>query len=104
MERTIQSMVITAIAPWKSIYREDVVQEQHTTDTQEEIDFCLHHCPYANTECCDCLSGGKPDARQKIDLDRLKEMLTLKRPNAEICKELGVDRATVYRNKKKLGM
>ena len=104
MERTIQSMVITAVAPWKSIYREDVVQEQHTTDTQEEIYFCLHHCPYANTECCDCLGGGKPDARQKIDLDRLKEMLTLKRPNAEICKELGVDRATVYRNKKKLGM
>ena len=74
MERTIQSMVITAVVPWKSIYREDTAAEKHTTDTQEEIDFCLNHCPYANTECCNCLSGGKPDTRKKIDLDRLKEM------------------------------
>ena len=25
-------------------------------DKPDYIDFCLHHCPYANTECCNCLS------------------------------------------------
>lgn len=24
-------------------------------DKPDYIDYCLYHCPYANTECCNCL-------------------------------------------------
>ena len=91
-----------------SIYRDDQ-PVRVSQETQDEIDFCLHHCPYANTECCDCLSGGKPErarkgAREKIDVERLKEMLRLKVPTAEICEEFGIREETLYRKKKKLGV
>lgn len=107
VERTIESMVVTAVAPWKSVYRDEPAKK-YTQDSQETIDFCLNHCPYANTECCNCVSGkeekqnrGRP---QSADLDELSRMLKLKYTNAEICSALGVTRMTIYRYKKKLGV
>ncbi len=102
------AFVITSVQPWNSIYRDDGL-ERHTNDTQEEIDFCLHHCPYASTECCNCLSGGKPKQnrsgpKEKVDIEQLKEMLRLKKTTAEICKELGIERRTIQRKKKQLGV
>lgn len=98
-----------AVAPWNSVYRDDPVKPV-SQNTQNEIDFCLHHCPYANTECCNCLEGGtkekqgRPREVSQNDLERLKEMLRLKIPQAKICRELGVTRQTVYNYKKKLGV
>ena len=97
MEVNYESLVIRASVPWQSVYREEVV---------EDIDFCLNHCPYASDECCNCLAGGKPEAKrgrpEKFDIERLAEMLRLKKTSAEICKELGMSRMTVSRYKKKL--
>lgn len=105
MEVNYESLVIRASVPWQSVYREEVV-ERHTTDSREDIDFCLNHCPYASDECCNCLAGGKPEAKrgrpEKFDIERLAEMLRLKKTSAEICKELGMSRMTVSRYKKKL--
>lgn len=103
-----KAFVITAVQPWNSVYRDDQECERHTTDTQEEIDFCLNNCPYASSECCNCLSGGKPKQNRsgpkgKIDVEQLKEMLRLKTPTTTICKELGIRPETLYRKKKKLG-
>lgn len=109
MESMREDVFRLAVAPWKSIYRSDT-PERVTKETQDEIDFCLYHCPYANSECCNCLEGGKrekpgrPSTGGQIDLDRLKEMLRLKTPQAKICAELGITRRTVYNYKKKLGV
>ena len=64
MEILREDVLRLAVAPWNSIYRDDQ-PERVSQETQDEIDFCLHHCPYANTECCDCLSGGKPEKAKK---------------------------------------
>ena len=108
MESMREDVLRLAVAPWNSVYRDDK-PVRVSQETQDEIDFCLHHCPYANTECCDCLSGGKPEkakkgAREKIDVERLKEMLRLKVPTSEICEEFGIREETLYRKKKKLGV
>ena len=104
MEKTLDSMVITAVAPWNSPFREE--KSGLHTDSQQNIDFCLNHCPYADSECCNCLSGGKPKKAEgrpkKIELERLAEMLTLKRTNSEICQAFGVTRRAVELAKKKL--
>lgn len=102
MEKTLESMVITAVAPWNSPYREE--KSGSNTESQQNIDFCLNHCPYADSECCNCLSGGKPKAGRpgKIDLDQLAEMLTLKRTSKEICQAFGVTKMAVSLAKKKL--
>jgi hypothetical protein len=109
MESMREDVFRLAVAPWNSAYREDHV-ESHTCDTQDEIDFCLHHCPYASSECCNCLEGGtkekqgRPSGVSQNDLNRLKEMLRLKTPQSKICAELGITRRTVYNYKKKLGV
>jgi hypothetical protein len=109
MESMREDVFRLAVAPWKSIYRSDT-PERVTKETQDEIDFCLYHCPYADTECCNCLDGGtkekqgRPNVGGQLDLERLKEMLRLKIPQAKICRELGVTRQTVYNYKKKLGV
>lgn len=39
-------------------------------DKPEYIDFCLHHCPYASTECCNCLATAgkaKPGRPRKTE-------------------------------------
>lgn len=39
-------------------------------DKPDYIDFCLHHCPYASTECCNCLAtagNAKPGRPRKTE-------------------------------------
>jgi len=39
-------------------------------DKPDYIDFCLHHCPYASTECCNCLATAgkaKPGRPRKTE-------------------------------------
>lgn len=39
-------------------------------DKPDYIDYCLHHCPYANTECCNCLETAvkaKPGRPRKTE-------------------------------------
>lgn len=107
MEVNYESLVIRATVPWQSVYREEKA-ERHTTDSQEDIDFCLNHCPYASEECCNCLAGGKPDAKrgrpEKFDMERLAEMLRLKKTSDEICKELGMSRRSFMYKKKMCGV
>ena len=107
MKRTLESMIITAVKPWKASPPE-LEEAVFVRDTQENIDFCLNHCPYADSDCCDCLSGGthkrfeQTGRPNKIDLEQLAEMLTLKRTNQEMCSAFGVTKSTVIRAKKRL--
>lgn len=104
-----ENVLILAAMPWNSVYRDDPI-EKRTYDTQEEINFCLQRCPYADTECCNCLGGGthekkgRPSVEEKIDVERLKEMLRLKVPQKKICEELRISRSSIYNYKKKFGV
>ena len=107
MEFLRDDVLRLAVAPWNSVYRDDPAVRV-SQETQNEIDFCLYHCPYANSECCNCLDGKSPTKKGRpnsdIDMDRLKEMLRLKTPSRKICKEFGISEKTVYNYKKKLGV
>lgn len=109
MESRRENVLILAALPWNSVYRDDPIKP-HTYDTQEEINFCLQRCPYADTDCCNCLEGGthrkngRPSVEEKIDVELLKEMLRLKVPQKKICEELRISRQSVYNYKKKFGV
>lgn len=101
---------ISATRPWASPDAGEKI-ERWGTDTQAQIDFCLEHCPYADGDCVDCLSGGKgKDAKKpahrpsKYNPDELKELLRLKKTDKEICDSLGVTARTIRNYKKKLAM
>lgn len=109
MEFLREDVLRLAVAPWNSIYRDDQ-PVRVSQETQDEINFCLQRCPYADTECCNCLGGGthekkgRPSVEEKIDVERLKEMLRLKVPQKKICEELRISRSSIYNYKKKLGV
>ena len=101
-ERTI----IAACRPWRS---PDRVEEKIIPgEPQANIDYCLQSCPYADTECVNCLGSrvrlcgpgaGRPS---KIDAEKLRKMLMQRRPQAEICAAFGVSLRTLQIHKKKL--
>lgn len=94
---------IGAVRPWNSVD----ANVKFDTLPQQRIDFCLmcQHC----ADACDKCDGqgnlrntkmGRP--KKEIDYDLLREMLTLKSCNAEMCKALGVGLTTLKQAKRAL--
>lgn len=98
----MEGMVIGAVRPWFSIDAA-VSMNINYHDTAEQISYCIDHCPYK--ECVNCLAGnikasiGRP---KKYDAERLREMLRLKKTDAEICVALSVSARTLRNYKKQL--
>lgn len=101
---------ISSQKPWNSPGAGEKI-ERWGTDTQAQIDYCLEHCPYADSDCVDCLGerkgkeSKKPAHRpSKYNPDELRELLRLKKTDKEICDHLGVTARTIRNYKKKLAM
>lgn len=99
----VQALIIHAVAPWNSEDAKAVKEELvETYSTQEQIDYCLEHCPYAR--CVDCMSGGKMESKgrpSRYDPKILRELITLKRTNAEMCAVLGCSERSLRNYKRR---
>lgn len=91
-----------AVMPWNSL---DALTALETLP-QQDIDICLM-CPHHADACDNCdgtggLSDGKGRPTKDIDLALLREMLRLKRCNAEMCAALNISIGTLKREKRKI--
>lgn len=72
---------------------------------EQNIEICLN-CQLCASSCdrCDGYGNltGKRGRPSTIDTDQLREMLTLKRCNREICTALGISARTLQRAKKQI--
>ena len=100
--RTAYELASTAKAPWKTI---DAAIPLINKLPQQEIEVCLM-CKLC-ADACDFCDGrgnvskkGRPTSR--IDTALLREMLVLKRTNAEMCAALNISKNTLIKNKKLL--
>lgn len=101
----MQSTLTRAYLPWASPDAEVTMPPNLTNDSQFCIEQCLYHCPFADTECVDCLAGGKSGTGgrpPKVDTSMLREMLKLRVANKEACRQLGISLATLTRYKQKI--
>lgn len=93
----VQTLIIHAVAPWNSEDAKAVeARPIETHSTQEQIDYCVNHCPYA--KCIDCMGGGKSEKKgrpRQYSPQILRELMTLKRTNAEMCAALGCSERTL---------
>lgn len=99
--QTLYESAAGACLPWNSI---DAVSDRFDALPQQSIDICLM-CSHAASHCDHCgewntRKTGRP--RKDIDTELLREMLRMKRCNADICAALGVSERTVQRLKKSL--
>lgn len=100
--QTLYDLAYTAKAPWFSI---DAGERNSRDLPQQDIEVCLmcSHC----ADACDFCDGrgnvsknGRPTI--KVDTELLREMLKLKRTNAEMCAALKISKNTLIKNKKML--
>lgn len=102
----MEELVIHAVRPWSSLNGAESLPGGARYDSQEKVNFCMEHCPYA--ECVNCLNGrnhgkmGRPPLIPDEDLERLKWMLTLKAADGEICREMGISQDLLRRCKRKI--
>lgn len=93
----VHALIIHAVAPWESEDAKAVeARPIETHSTQEQIDYCVNHCPYA--KCIDCMGGGKSEKKgrpRQYSQQILRELMTLKRTNAEMCAALGCSERTL---------
>lgn len=99
--KTLCESAMSAVMPWNSI---DAGDPLINALPQQSIDICLR-CPHNSDHCEECRDWqttklGRP--RIEIDTALLREMLTLKRCEADMCAALGVSRRTLARAKKRL--
>lgn len=101
----VHTLIIRAVAPWES---EDAKAMEarpiETHSTQEQIDYCVNHCPYAR--CVDCMGSRRASKRTRgrpsqYDPKLLRELMTLKLTNAEICTALACSERTLRNYKKR---
>lgn len=93
-----------AVWPWNGI---DAGNKLPDTLPQQEIDVCLC-CPLCVESCDRCsgdrqlrrATGGHP--RTDIDIDLLRDMMRLRKTNAEMCAALGIGLTKLQNEKKKL--
>lgn len=89
----VHTLIIHAVAPWESEDAKAVeARSIETHSTQEQIDYCVNHCPYAH--CVDCMGRRRSERKtagrpSRYDSQALRELLTLKLTNAEMCRALG---------------
>ena len=98
---TLSESAAGAVLPWNSL---DAISDVFDALPQQSIDICLM-CRHGASHCENCgdwniQKTGRP--RKDIDAALLKEMMTLKRCNKEMCAALGVSERTLQRLKKTL--
>lgn len=100
-----EELIIHAVAPWES---EDAKAAEErpieTHSTQEQIDYCVNHCPYAR--CVDCVGSGRAKREtagrpSRYDPKVLRELMTLKRTNAEMCAVMGCSERSLRNYKRR---
>ena len=102
---TMVTMTIQAVLPWNSLDGQQRA-EVYTYDSQSQIDYCLHQCPYA--DCVNCAAGGRaaragrPPLLREAELNRLRELLEKKTKNEEICAMMHMDADFLRRCKRKI--
>lgn len=98
---TLAESAAGAVMPWNSI---DAESDRFESLPQQSIDVCLT-CQHRAEHCDNCGDWqtrriGRP--RKEIDYDALREMLTLKKVNKEICAALGISVRTLQSIKKEM--
>lgn len=98
---TLAESASRATLPWNSI---DAGSAMFDALPQQSIDICLM-CQHHAAHCDNCgewntVKRGVP--RKDIDYDRLRELLTLKKCNREICSALGISVRKLQYLKKEL--
>lgn len=93
-----------AVFPWDSPYRDEreLWNESYYNEPEEKKNQCFN-CPLA--ECVNCLAGyryNRPGRPSNIDLDALRQLLTLKKTCKQVMEETGISRRLYYYYKKKL--
>lgn len=98
---TLAESAAGACLPWNSI---DAESDLFDALPQQSIDICLM-CSHCADHCDHCgewnaKRHGRP--RKEIDTDLLREMLTLKKCNREICAALGISTRKLQYMKKEM--
>ena len=98
---TLAESAAGAVLPWNSI---DAESDLFDALPQQSIDICLM-CSHHSDRCDHCgdwnaKRQGRP--RKEIDTELLREMLTLKKCNREICAALGISTRKLQYMKKEM--
>ena len=100
---TLAESASRAVLPWNSLDAENPLFE---TLPQQRIDICLM-CPHSASACDSCKGDGNPHSKGKrgrpkaqIDSAMLKDMLKLRRCNADICRALKISENTLLKAKR----
>lgn len=100
--KSIYESASGAVLPWKS---PDAGSPLYDALTQQEIDVCLM-CPHHASACDHCNGDGRPRTmgrpRKQYDAALLREMLRLRKCNAEMCAALGISRNTLAKAKEQI--
>lgn len=90
-----------ATLPWNSIDAESTLFDALP---QQSIDICLmcQHCAAHCENCGEWNTGKLGGPRKPIDYDLLREMLSLKKCNREICSALGISKRKLQYLKKEM--
>ena len=84
--------IIKAVRPWNSIDAGRPLR-RISTRRQQEIDYCLEHCPYADGECVSCC----PYISRARNATQIKVIVNSSRSTKEISEALGVGLRTAQR-------
>lgn len=98
---TLSESAARATLPWNSI---DAGSAMFDALPQQSIDICLM-CQHSASHCEHCGEWNTKKTgrhRKEYDADLLREMMTLRRCNKDICAALGVSERTLRRIKNAL--
>lgn len=94
---------LKAYRPWNSPYvLYNALPDISTNDSAEMIEMCMH-CPYDTCINCHSYNGMRKQQQKKmrsLKIDKLQQLLTLKKSPTSICLELNISRRTFYKYKK----
>ena len=92
-------IIISACRPWDSTDSKTAIEP---SEAQTVIDYCLHNCPYADSDCINCLGGraehwppqgkGRP---RKASTGEIRTLIMLETSPADICASLSISRQTL---------
>ena len=88
METTIKGR-----SPWFSLDADTKPKHIRKQDPQEQIDYCMNHCPFP--ECVDCL-GNSSGRKRKFTDEQLRDALKLRKTTKETCAILGCSQSQYF--------
>lgn len=93
--------VVSAVLPWFSTDANAPIRKNAIS--QQRIEICLN-CQHCAEHCEECRewSGKTGRPKKQIDTALLREMLTLRACNEEMCAALGVSTPTLIKAKKQI--